>query len=854
MASYQRVALFIFFDAIERDLVARIRGACGFDCPEILTPQEREKARLRLQARDGDGDSDHSDHDLLHGLDLADKYSILLRHKSRLDQASREYYSSKRVGFERAVPVRNSTMHGRPLTTDEYSLGFALAHDFLSSPSYWPTLFSTYKEYGQNPDALLSVSISLLDEDLQAEVLNNLPVPDYDDTGFQPRRALESDLKKKILGRHPVITVLGDGGDGKTALTLQTLYGLLHSNDHNFDAIVWVSAKSSRLTTNEISRVEGAITTSLGVLQDIADKFEGGDGTPMERVRRLLEENKVMLVIDNLETVLDDTLVEFASDVPGESKVVFTSRVPLGGDLSVRVPPFSEGESLHYLRRLIDAYDISGLRKESDPTLRRYLSRLAHKPLLVKWFAIGVSTGLDPARITANPEIALKFCMENVFERLCDPAKGVLATMAVVPQAVSATIIQHVAVLEPAKVEEGLAELSRFGLVEKPTSSEHERLYRLKPFARSYLSRVLRVAPRNADAILSRFQAVASAYQVERGVGQRNRYDPRSFIVRSASEALAARRLRHASALALKSRFDEANRIVEELKITSPDYFEVYRIAAFIQYRAGDVSNALLSYEAAFEHATDQPQLYFFYGGLMMRSYGDYAAARDQFDRALAIDPKETAVLREASRANFFLYDFETAQKHIDNAWASGFKTFHDEIIVNDLQAQLYVRHAEHLLSTGDPRRAVEAIRGLHDFLKSVKPEVVDDLMITHLNKAFRVIDALRRLPTSLDVDMDMLSSTTYFIRGLARDDRASFFDNAGDQPEPLRDRSGELKVGGRTNSFGFLQDTFGVETYVARNSVSATLWDDMCAGLTVRYDIKSNHAGRTWAEGVALL
>jgi hypothetical protein len=86
------------------------------------------------------------------------------------------------------------------------------------------------------------------------EVLNNLPRVDYDDTGFVPRFKLEADLKKKILGRHPVVTVLGEGGNGKSALTLQTAYRLLNSNDHNFDAIIWVSAKATILTLQEIVR------------------------------------------------------------------------------------------------------------------------------------------------------------------------------------------------------------------------------------------------------------------------------------------------------------------------------------------------------------------------------------------------------------------------------------------------------------------------------------------------------------------------------------------------------------------------------------------------------------------------
>lgn len=848
MASYQRVALFIFFDAIERDLVSRIRSTCEFGQAEILTVQERDKAKVRLQARGGDVGVD--DYDLLHGLDLGDKFSILLRHKNRLDQASVEYYLSKRNAFEKAIPIRNSTMHGRPLTTEEYSIGFSTASDFLSKPSYWPTLFSTYEEYGKNPDALLKVSISLWDDDIPGEVLNNLPAPDYDDTGFQPRKSLEAELKKKILGRHPVVTVLGDGGDGKTALTLQTLYGLLQSNDHDFDAFVWVSAKSNRLTTNEIARIEGAITSSLGIFESVAEQFEAGEDSPVERVRRLLEQNKVLLVIDNLETVLDDALVQFAAELPGASKLVFTSRVPLGGDLSVKVTPFSDSEAMTYLRRLIDAYDIGVLRRMSEDTLRRHLRRLVNKPLLIKWFAIGVSTGLDPAQITANPEIALKFCMENVFQKVSGDSRKVLQVMSIIPQALSSTIIQNISSLQPREIEAGLAELMRFSLIEKADSSDYERLYRLKPFAKSYVARILKIAPKDSEEIFGRFRAIGNAFQEEQGVGHRNRYDPRSFIVRTQSEALAVRRLRHAVSLALKSRYDEAQEIISELKIAAPDYFEVYRTQAFICFRQGDLPAAIAAYEASFDVADDQPQLYFFYGGFLMRSYGDFAQARVQFDKALAADPKETAVLREASRANMYYYDFEQAQKHITTAWAAGFKTFRDEKIVNDLQAQLYVRKAEHLHSIGDPRSAADAISELNEFLKNLRLEVVDDLMIDHLAKGLRTIESLKLLPGV--ADNDILANAANIIRSLSPG--AVLVEGSSGPLGILRGRSGTLKANGRTEKYGFLRDTFNVETYVHRYSVSDTLWSDMCNGRTVRYDIHTDSGGKTRAEGVALI
>jgi LuxR family transcriptional regulator, glucitol operon activator len=287
----------------------------------------------------------------------------------------------------------------------------------VKSKKRWPILHDSYTKYNNAPEEIAKQAISIFLEDEKGEIFNNLPIPDYDDTGFIPRPKIEKELKQKVLGRHPVVTVLGDGGNGKTAVVLQTLYGLLESNDHNFDAIVWVSAKSSRLGRAEIERIEDAILNSLEVFEEVVAVFEKNEGEPIERVRQLLADNKVLLVIDNLETILDQSVRDFAADVPGESKLLFTSRVPLGADLTVQVENFEEREALVYLRALISAYNITALRRLTDEKLKHYASRLSFKPLLLKWFALGVTAGLDPARIISNPEIALRFCLENVIEK-----------------------------------------------------------------------------------------------------------------------------------------------------------------------------------------------------------------------------------------------------------------------------------------------------------------------------------------------------------------------------------------------------------------------------------------------------
>ena len=171
MSSFQRTALFVFFDAIERDLVERIRNLpLGAD-DQILTPEQRKKATDRLERREGVVLHRGDDFSLLQGLDLGEKYSVVMRHKSYLDQTALRYYASQLSVFEKAIPVRNAIMHGRPLTTIEFALGFSLASDFLKHPAYWPHLNKIYRRYNNDPEGFIGKSVSLLDEDLPGETL-----------------------------------------------------------------------------------------------------------------------------------------------------------------------------------------------------------------------------------------------------------------------------------------------------------------------------------------------------------------------------------------------------------------------------------------------------------------------------------------------------------------------------------------------------------------------------------------------------------------------------------------------------------------------------------------------------------
>ena len=65
------------------------------------------------------------------------------------------------------------------------------------------------------------------------------------------------------MGGFPVISIVGEGGVGKSALALKVAYELI-DKDSPFDAVVWVTSKTTQITLNEIREIKGAISRVAG--------------------------------------------------------------------------------------------------------------------------------------------------------------------------------------------------------------------------------------------------------------------------------------------------------------------------------------------------------------------------------------------------------------------------------------------------------------------------------------------------------------------------------------------------------------------------------------------------------------
>ncbi len=151
-------------------------------------------------------------------------------------------------------------------------------------------------------------------------VYQNLPAPTY--SRFILRPQVMSEVLDGLRQRSAVALIVSLGGMGKTSLARETAAGcLLDGAQPRFDAVVWVSDKDRPGTT-----------TLSSVLDEIARTLDYPGFTAFEHeekrreVEQLLRRSRVLVVVDNFETVLDGALLGWLLRLPEPSKALITSR------------------------------------------------------------------------------------------------------------------------------------------------------------------------------------------------------------------------------------------------------------------------------------------------------------------------------------------------------------------------------------------------------------------------------------------------------------------------------------------------------------------------------------------------
>lgn len=623
--SATRLTCFALLSAIEDDLRLCIVTACEEDAlTQVLAPEVLSEARRRYR-RDGGSAADNAGlADLLPYVDYQVACDTLYRRIDHLALDAQTFLRERIVQFQDLTGVRNRVAHTRPLEVNDLPMVMDVAIDFNSEPSInTPTTSEVLRRLTEEPSYVLGLDIHFANLPPDPTERHNLPVPDFDETGFIGRRSLVQTVQKRLKGSYPVISLIGDGGIGKTALALKVAYDILDSKDRKFDAIVWTTAKTTMLTTTEIRRIEGAVVDSLGLLGVAAEHLGGTHATedPLNEVLQYMEHFKVLLVLDNLETVLDDRLRNFLSEIPNGSKVLITSRVGFGTLESIRMTPLEQSEAVALLRSLAKQRAVGPLLSAPPETIQAYVRRMGAHPLFIKWFVAAVQSGQRPEDVLAS-SILLDYCMANVYGFLSDNDRMVLRSLQVLPGRHNQAELAYFNQLEVPDLQSSIMQLLSTNFVSMHSVAVGNAVaseYELTEFAGKYLARHNRVPEDERNWLLDR-QAELYAYGFQmKAQAQAEPYNPYNLDIRGTGDFNTASILVSALSDLYNGNLEKANDSVNAAKTLSPDYHECFRVEAMIRAKEGNLADSQQCFESALELRSDSASLHYFFADFLLR-------------------------------------------------------------------------------------------------------------------------------------------------------------------------------------------------------------------------------------------
>lgn len=461
---------------------------------------------------------------------------------------------------------------------------------------------------------------------------NRIFRPDWDDFVFRPmlcervRHALADD-------RTYVATLSGIGGVGKTALAT---WGVLEAYRKKlFEYIISVSAKDRELTSHGIRRVDGALTSYEGLLNEILDVtgFSEQLAVPVEEkeqsVRELLAGTSILLFVDNLETVVDDSrLVQFLETLPKPVKAITTSRVAAvrTAAFPITVGPLEVAEGVLLFEHRARQRGREELRHATAAEKQRIVEACACVPLAIEWL-VGQSTNISGALTLAQAmttsgrrdEELLEFCFRRVHSSLPEDAQQVLNALSLDdrPQVVEALSAATGKRLEA--IDSALVALQECALVERLWDAQRRDFsYKAVTLTRRFSYREVQRNPRTEAEIRRRLsdwyegRDVADTDREMVRAIRRGAQDPEAALV---DQAILRRRV---------GQVGEAQDLFVRAIDRNPSSWRARREYAELLRDTGSIGAALEQYEQAANQAprrgTDRALVFREWGMLLRKS------------------------------------------------------------------------------------------------------------------------------------------------------------------------------------------------------------------------------------------
>lgn len=328
-------------------------------------------------------------------------------------------------------------------------------------------------------------------------IYSNLPPPTS--IRFVMRAAPYEAVLEGLRGRNAVVVIVSLGGMGKTSLAREVAARCLRPVDADsdlprFDAVVWISDQ------------DAPGSTSLGqALDEIACTLDYPGLTQFDQTRKrreveqLLRRQRVLVIVDNFETVTDTALLSWLLRLPEPSKALITTREHRKefqqGAWLVELGGMSDSEA----KLLINDYarQVNLSLPHDDDAIHRLIAVTGGNPKAIQ-VTLGMvkTTGQPLAQALEHLRGGATDLLSDLFTRnwslLGGDAQHVLLAITLFPASVEGQALAEVAGLPDPAFFEAVRQLTQLALleVEQTADQQHgweEPHYALHPLTRSFV-------------------------------------------------------------------------------------------------------------------------------------------------------------------------------------------------------------------------------------------------------------------------------------------------------------------------------------------------------------------------------
>lgn len=857
-----RILMFAVCTSLEFDLRKFIA-----ECSNHIPLHQDLVAKAYGRNKSLSGPNDSNNYALLVELDMGDLISIIYSNafEFKLGLERRDLVKSY---FEKIIPIRNRVMHTRPLEIGDRSVLTEVAERIgIELP------FIEWNELNRIRDIIitkpheiyLKSSINRYERD--THVYHNLPVPEFDDTGFIGRKNELKEILDLLKDRkNQIISIVGNGGLGKTATAVKVLYELIDSHHNPFEAILWVSLKTRTLSQGEFSNIKNAIKDLSTVYDKVESLVVKEEESAVNNILNFMGNFATLLVLDNLETLNTTDVVEFLKSIPEKSKVLITSRHGIR-ELENRytLNGLDSQDSITYFRLLSNYYNQDIHKRPENELKTLIIDYLYQSPLAIKWFLSSIARGIDEKTILSNKESLIEFCMSNVVEKLSKEERKILKLFLVEGKNLSYGEIDFFISMEEASLMLGLNNLISTSLL---TLTKGE--YSMNQMAKDFLSKTYPPTNEFIKEIAENRKKLNALMQEIKVKNEADPFNPKSLYrnLENTNSRIASFHLMKALEYSAKKNWDESLKSLDKALSIAPDYFEVYKIKAFISAENENWYNAIENYRIAVGLCTnnrEKASVLYLFSYFYTVKMPDYEEAKNLIIEADSLYPDNLVIRMQKARILTYLGEYPGAENIFKDI---NFKSIPSDKLKNQYIswfAELYRRIAETIDYRDSTLRISYYKNGIDqiELLDNIdhKTARVFSRILLDLSYMYHCTEALDCLEENIKKHYDLLLDTNQYIN-----DFISIYNNLSKNPHYVTDEllnmvkkisvkyrqyasainvPNEGMIIKKLDGYGFIDNRYGSHYF----NITSIKYDYPTVGDTVKFNVLENHKGKVAIE-----